>query len=326
MMRMPEFVREYVGSHLKSKKLLHAQKTAMLSTEVSKMLIKQKSECVLQGKGERDIMTLLVHAKASEKENARLSDEEMLGIMRVLIIAGHETTANTLTWALLELSRRPDLQTKLREEIRVVEQALISRGVSQCTTTDLDSMPYLNAILKETLRYHPVVISLMRQAAKDNVIPLSRPVTTTSGDAITELPIEKGQIVVTNKDIFGEDADIFYPERWLDSRVKNVTSVGVMDNLFTFSGGVRACIGWKFAVIQLQAFLFELLGKYEYSATPESRDTRREAAIAMVPTLPGQLHKGSQLKLGIRAVTIEEGLSVDPECAEWKRGDSSYPT
>ncbi|KAG6874431.1 hypothetical protein C0992_007756 [Termitomyces sp. T32_za158] len=325
-MRMPEFVREFVGSHLKSKKLLHAQKAAMLSIEVSKMLIKQKSECLPQGKEERDIMTLLIHANASEKENARLSDEEMLGIMRVLIIAGHETTANTLSWALLELSRRPDLQAKLREEIRVVEQALIARDVSQCTTADLDSMPYLNAVLKETLRYHPVVISLMRQAAKDHVIPLSRPVTTTSGDAITELPIEKGQIVVTNKDIFGEDADIFDPERWLDSRVKNIASVGVMGNLFTFSGGVRACIGWKFAVIQLQAFLFELLGKYEFVATPESRDTRREAAIAMVPTLPGQLHKGSQLKLGIRAVAREECLSVDLERAEWKNGDSSYPT
>ncbi|KAG6868121.1 hypothetical protein C0993_007422 [Termitomyces sp. T159_Od127] len=142
MMCMPEFVREFVGNHIKSKKLLHAQKAATLSTEVSKNLIKQKSEFLPQGKESRDIMTLLVHANASEKENARLSDEEMLA-------------------------------------------------------ADLESMPYLNAVLKETLRYHPVIISLMRQAAKNHIIPLSRPVTTTSGDVITELPVEKGQMVIT---------------------------------------------------------------------------------------------------------------------------------
>ncbi|KAG6835177.1 hypothetical protein H0H93_004249, partial [Arthromyces matolae] len=313
MLQLPEFVREFIGNRISSKKLLHAQKAAKLSEEVSRELIRQKSEALLQGKGSRDLMTILVKANASEKADARLSEEEMLGVMRVLILAGHETTANTLSWALLELATRPDIQAKLREEIENVQRTYLSRGDSHYTPADLDSMPYLNAVLKETLRFHPVVISLARQAAKDDVIPLSRPVTTSSGDVITEIPVSKGQKVITsigsynrNKEIFGEDADTFDPERWLDSRVKRLVSVGATDNLMSFSGGVRTCIGWRFAVKELQSFLFELLGSFEFTPTPESRATRREAALVMVPTLPGEVEKGAQLRLGIRAVEREE--------------------
>lgn len=105
----------------------------------------------------------LVKANASENEKTKLSEEELLGVMRcvachgpctlsadlfiiirVVILAGHETTANTLSWMLLELMRQPDIQTKLRQEILAMRQ---TTGDSY-TTSDLDSMPYLNAFLK----------------------------------------------------------------------------------------------------------------------------------------------------------------------------------
>ncbi|KAG6816759.1 hypothetical protein H0H87_003154 [Tephrocybe sp. NHM501043] len=307
MIRLPAFIREYIMDNISSKKLLHAQKTAKLSTEVTNELIQQKREALLQGKGSRDIMSLIVKANASEDENARLSDEEMLGMMRVVILAGHETSANTLSWILLELSRRPEMQAKLRDEIRSVQQAVHVRGDSHYTVADLDSMPYLNAVLKETLRFHPVIISLMREAARDDVIPLSKSVTTTSGEIITELHVPKGTTITTsigcynrNKEIFGDDADVYDPERWLDSRVQKTTSFGVLGNLMTFGGGIRACLGWKFAAIELQAFLFELLGNFEFAAIPESGSIRREAALVMVPTVEGEVEKGAQLRLGIR--------------------------
>ncbi|KAG6907508.1 hypothetical protein DXG01_008652 [Tephrocybe rancida] len=218
--------------------------------------------------------------------------------MRVVILAGHETTANTLSWMLLELSRHPEMQAKLREEIRSVEDAFHARGDSHYTSADLNSMPYLNAVMKETLRFHPVVISIQREAAKEDVLPLSTPITTTSGDVLTELPIPKGTKITAPIGVFGEDADVFDPERWLDSRVKKTTSVGVIGNL--------ACIGWKFAMVELQAFIFELVGNFEFLPTNESQEIRREAALVMVPTLAGEVEKGAQLRLGIRAVSKEE--------------------
>ncbi|KAF5375503.1 hypothetical protein D9615_009187 [Tricholomella constricta] len=310
---VPSPFRELLGDHLPSTKLFHVRSTAKLATGVAKELVDQKADAYLQGKGNRDILSLLVRANASENEKTKLNEEELLGVMRVVILAGHETTANTLSWMLLELARHPDIQTKLRDEIASMQRTLQTRGDSNYTASDLDSMPYLNAVLKETLRFHPVAINAFRQAAKDDVLPLSNPITTASGEVIHELPIPKGVRIISSihgynrkKEVFGEDAHVFNPERWLNSRVIKSTSVGVLGNLMSFSGGVRSCIGWKFAVVELQAFLFELVGGIEFLPTPASQKVRREAALVMVPTIEGQVEKGSQLPLRIRVASKGE--------------------
>lgn len=69
---------------------------------------------------------------------------------------------------------------------------------------------------------------------------------------------------------------------------------------------VRSCIGWKFAVLELQAFLVELIGTFEFSLTPESWKIRREGALVMIPTVEGEVEKGSQLPLRVRFASREE--------------------
>ncbi len=64
-----------------------------------------------------------------------------------IIMAGHETTSNSLSWALLELAKHPEIQSKLRDEIRAMEPLILSRGGS-FTATDFDNMPYLTAVVK----------------------------------------------------------------------------------------------------------------------------------------------------------------------------------
>lgn len=109
------------------------------------------------------------------------------------MLAGHETSASTLSWTLLELARAPYVQTKLRAEIRAAERAVAARGGTEFTPADLESMAYLAAVLKEGLRIHPVAYNLDRVAGRDDVLPLSKPVTTTSGQQIHVLPIAKDQ-------------------------------------------------------------------------------------------------------------------------------------
>ncbi|KAG6836440.1 hypothetical protein H0H93_007976 [Arthromyces matolae] len=234
--------------------------------------------------------------------------------MRVVMIAGHETTANTLSWMLLELARHPDAQKKLREEIRQMQRTLHSRGETSYTQADLESMPYLNAFVKETLRYHPVAFNTYRQASRDDVLPLSKPIVTKTGEVLTELPVPKGLNFITsimgynrNKELFGHDASVFNPDRWLrPGGVKKSISIGVLGNLMSFSGGVRSCIGWKFALGELQAFLYELAGQMEFSTTPETNKIRREAAIVMIPTIEGQVEKGAQMPLRVRVAPKDE--------------------
>ncbi|KAK0215088.1 cytochrome P450 [Armillaria fumosa] len=283
-----------------------------LSTSVAKDLFKEKSEALLSGKGRRDIMSLLVKANASRNAKTRLPEDELLAQMNTIILAGHETTANTLCFGLLEFCRHPEIQQKLRREIHSTERTIRNNGRTEFTSSDLDSMPYLCAVVKETLRYHPAVYHVSRVSAQDDVLPLSKPITTTSGKILHELPIPKGLQIFSsvaaynrNKDIFGEDADVFNPERWLRESVPSTTvSLGVYGSLFTFTGGARSCIGWRFAVLEMQMFLIQLMGSFEFSMTGD-KDIHREATLVMIPTTEGEIEKGSLLRLKIKIAQRE---------------------
>ncbi|KAK7032242.1 hypothetical protein VNI00_013200 [Paramarasmius palmivorus] len=284
-----------------------------VSRDVARQLLKEKAGDIDQGKGNKDVMSLLVKANLSENEKHRLSDEELLSQMTTIFTAGHETTSNSISWTLVELSRRPEIQNRLREEILAKKRELAANGNTTGTfvAEDFDTLPYLNAVLKESLRYSPVIPQIQRVANEDDVIPLSEPIVTSDGKYINEVPIHKGQKVVIsingynrNKNVFGEDAQEFNPDRWLNSTSTNSgSSVGVYANLATFAGGHRGCIGWRFAILEMQAFLVELISNFEFSATAESSRIRREAAGVMIPTLEGELEK----------VAFNAPFNLDPE-------------
>ena len=145
----------------------------------------------------------------------KLSDEELYAQMRwvplydyltsiiedhvaysTLLLAGHETTATTLAFMLLELARNPKVQSRLRREIRMMDATVKERGNSELTVTDLEGMPYLNAVIKEGLRLHPVEAQTLRIASQDDILPLSKPILTTSGKLIHEVLVPAGTEVV----------------------------------------------------------------------------------------------------------------------------------
>ncbi len=135
--------------------------------------------------------------------------------MFTLTLAGHETTSSTLTFLFYELSRNPEYQARMREEIRSLRARVTARGGHEFTLEDVDSLTLtMNAIKvsltltcvyvhvegpdcerpsQETLRLHPILIGLPRVAEKDDVIPLSRSIRSTSGEVVTEIPIRRGQ-------------------------------------------------------------------------------------------------------------------------------------
>ncbi|KAJ4471510.1 cytochrome P450 [Lentinula aciculospora] len=231
---------------------------AHVAEATAKHLVETKSGLLLEGKNKKDIMSLLGGVKANLEaplnSKVRLSEEELLAQMRVLLFAGHETTSTTLSFALFELSR-------LRKEIRSV---IAGRGDTEITAQDLDSMPLLGAMVKETLRFHPVVMHLFRVAVEDDALPLSKPILTTGIKTFLETT-----------------------DGW-SGHVTSGVSLGVYANLAAFSAGIRSCIGWRFAlrVLELQAFLVELLGNFEFTATP---------ALERI----GELEKGSQMPLRV---------------------------
>ncbi|KAK0240869.1 cytochrome P450 [Armillaria nabsnona] len=309
---MPQRLLRFFAERAPVQRFKHARMTNELSSQVAKKLLHEKYQALVAGKPSRDIMTLLVKANVSENPKTRLDDEELLAQMNTIIFAGHETTANTLSWTLLELSKRPEVQERLRAEIRTKERLVFDRGDNEFTVQDLDSMPYLTAVVKEVLRFHPVVYNVARVAARDDVLPLSKPMTLTTGKVVQEIAIPKGTFILSsiagynrNKDIWGEDAHAFNPERWLRGSMNKDVPVGVYGNLFSFVGGLRSCIGWRFAVLELHAFLIEIINIFEFSMTTEAERIRREASTVMTPTVEGAVEKGSQLPLRVSIASRE---------------------
>ncbi|KAI0066958.1 cytochrome P450 [Artomyces pyxidatus] len=277
-----------------------------LSNDIARILV-----CARAGSADgRDALSLIIRANASEDESRRLTDAELLPQLATILGAGHETTTNTLGWILLELARHPDAQKKLRDEIRSAR--------AEAADVNLDTLPYLNAVIKETLRFDTVVPHLFRVSTRDDVIPVSAPISSPSGDSTFELPIPKGtQIIISdvaynrNKDIWGADADVWRPERWLEQSDGDAghantasmrTRVGVLGNLMSFGSGHRACLGWRFAMVEVQEFTAELVAHLRVEMTPRAERVRRENCLVMLPMVEGEAAKGNQLPLRLSFV------------------------
>jgi cytochrome P450 len=258
-------------------------------------------------KGSKDIISILVQSNLVEDARAQLSEREILSQIATLLVAGHDTTASSLTWLLYELSKHPEDQQRIRDEIKAARANVEARGDNDLLPSDFNNMDFTNAVIKEGLRLHPIVPTLLRKADSDDVIPLSQPIETKSGKIISEIPISKGQAITASictynrlRSVWGEDADEWNPNRFLgDGREKS--SLGVFANLMTFSAGLRACIGWRFAVLEMQAVLVELVENFEYRF-PEGVEIIRLNAGLMAPMVEGKMHEGVQMPLHVSVI------------------------
>ncbi|KAG8908284.1 hypothetical protein FRB99_007817 [Tulasnella sp. 403] len=161
----------------------------------------------------RDILSILVRANLAvdTKESDRMSDQEVIDQIGSMILAGHETSSTSLTWMLHALSKPENIriQDKLRAELLAVDNERPSMD-------ELNALPYLDAVIRETLRLDAVVESTARVAEKDNVIPVSEPFVDCHGVLRDEIRIAKGEIVIIpiltlnrHPTIWGEDGGEF---------------------------------------------------------------------------------------------------------------------
>lgn len=129
-----------------------------------------------------------------------------------VLLAGRDTTASLLTNVFFIISQRPDIWAKLQEDVQQLNGALP-------TFEQLKDLKYLKGVLNESLRCHPIVPINSRQALEDTTLPLGG-----GPDGRSPFFAKKGSIVSWNlyvmhrrKDLYGEDAEEFRPERWLDN-------------------------------------------------------------------------------------------------------------
>ncbi|KAH9066246.1 cytochrome P450 [Lactarius vividus] len=269
----------------------------------SRGLIKQSTN---KGDG-NDIMSDLLRANGSSNPKNKMTNDEMADQIATFLTAGHETTSKSLTWYFYAIAKHPEAQVRIREEIALVRARTAGEEFS---IADLDSMSYTLATLKESLRLDPIIWYIAKTASRDDILPLSFPITTKSGKQITSIPIKKGtpidiSLAAYNRlpDVWGEDANEWNPERFLDPPrgFKEASSnIGVFGNLMSFSTGTRGCIGWQFAVFEMQIIILALLENFEFSLPPQTEKTKiyRRPSHVMLPLTEGQ--KGPWMSLRIK--------------------------
>ncbi|KAJ3812883.1 cytochrome P450 monooxygenase [Lentinula aff. lateritia] len=280
-----------------------------------------ESKKALQNSGDdlksKDLLTLLVKSNMNGEPSQRMSDRDVLAQIPTFLVAGHETTRQVptnleskpqatylpagTTWALFGLVQHQDVQKKLREELRTM-------ATDNPTMEQLNLLPYLDAVVKESLRLYAPVPSVLRVAAQDDVIPLSHPLKDNKGVEHHSISIAKGQTVIVpllalnrDKATWGEDAMEFKPERWERVPAAATSVPGVWGHMMTFLGGPRACIGYRLSLIEMKALLFVLVREFEFELAVPSEEIIKKTMIVQRPRVRSEPEGGTQLPLLVRA-------------------------
>ena len=189
-----------------------------------------------------DVLSRLI--QVGDDEHAPLTDEELRDQLVTLLLAGHETTATALAWALYELGRDPELRARVQQG-----------------DDDL-----LEAVLKESMRLHPVIPMVVRTLMKPATIAGREfPAGTTVGPSI---------LITHSREDNYNDPTAFRPDRFLGTNPPTNTWI-------PFGGGVRRCIGAGFSLMEGVAVLREVLAAYDVESV--GTDAPKVRNITSVP-------------------------------------------
>ncbi|KAH5466538.1 hypothetical protein HBI22_180030 [Parastagonospora nodorum] len=232
---------------------------------VARDLIADKRAKIEKGEAKQiDILSVAM-------ESGGFTDEDLVNQLMTFLAAGHETTASALSWAVYLLCKHPDTQTKLREEIR---SQLDLNG--EINSTEIDRLPYLNAVLNETMRIFPPVPLTLRETAHDTTIQGHFiPAATT----IVICP----WAVNTSERLWGSDAKEFSPERWLGAGRANTGGAESNFAVTTFLHGPRSCIGKEFAKAEFACLVAALVGKFEIEFEDGEWELKIQGGITAKP-------------------------------------------
>jgi len=190
-------------------------------------------------------------------ESGGFSDEDLVNQLMTFLIAGHETTASAFSWAICMLCKYPDIQRRLRDEVRASLPDPRS-SASSISSADIDNLPYLNAVCNETLRVWAPIPLTLRVAEKDtsllgHYIP--------KGTTIFIPP----WAVNTSKELWGDDAADFKPDRWTGAGNANTGGAESNYSFLTFFHGPRSCIGQSFAKAEFACLVAAWVGTFDTS-------------------------------------------------------------
>lgn len=203
-----------------------------------------------------DLLDMLIHAKYEDTQ-LPMSDEQLVDEMLILFIAGHETTANALTFIFFEISQHPEAEKKLKQEIA-------EEGENVFRAENLMKKSFTVNIIKEAMRLHPPAWAIDRQALED--------------DSFKEYSWKKGTLIILyiaglhRNPKYWEQPDSFIPERFDDENAKNFA-------YYPFGAGPRLCIGEHFAMMEMALIIRKFY--YNYTFISSRKELQKKALVTL---------------------------------------------
>jgi cytochrome P450 len=214
-----------------------------------------------------DLLDMLIHARYEDTQ-LPMSDEQLVDEMLILFIAGHETTANALSFIFFEISQNPETEKKLRQEIR-------KEGENVFTTENLMKKSFTINIIKEAMRLHSPAWAIDRQALED--------------DSFKDYSWKKGTLIILyitglhRNPKYWSDPNSFIPERFDDENAKNFA-------YYPFGAGPRLCIGEHFAMMEMALIVRKFYKNYSFISY--QKDLEKKALVTLRTTsLKGKIIK-----------------------------------
>jgi cytochrome P450 len=216
--------------------------------QIEKILYRIIAERRASGRDAGDLLSMLLHAQ--DEDGSRMTDRQLRDETITLFLAGHETTASTLSWAWWLLAQNPAVEVRLHEELDAV------LGDRPPSLDDTPRLVYTGHVVTEALRLYPAAWGMARLAVEDH--------------ELAGYPVKKGMGIamaqwVVHRDPRWYDApEEFRPERWESDLTKRLPRFAY----FPFGGGPRQCIGNAFALMEATLILATVAKKFRMRLVP----------------------------------------------------------
>ncbi|OAA39427.1 Cytochrome P450 family protein [Metarhizium rileyi] len=232
------------------------KRARQLTVDYKDRLVELAANVPPKGIGEPDrLIDRLIAARKSEA----FTEKQLRDNLTITFVAGHENPLLALLSTMYLLAKSPDAQRRLREEVGTIGDAVPGWDT-------LQTMPWLTAVVYESLRLLPPISQLITRRAATSV-------TLDNGKVVPEGTYIGYNCYSTNRhpDAWGQDADQFLPQRW-GSTCEEVQKLYRLRRsraeFISFHGGRRACLGEKYALMQIKATLYVLVKEFQWRLDP----------------------------------------------------------
>jgi cytochrome P450 len=234
---------------------LRYQRAAQRLDDIVYDLIRERQA---SGQRNKDLLSMLLEARYDD--GSAISKQQLRDEVMTLLLAGHETTAVSMSWTWFLLSQNPEVEERLSSELRRVLDGRSPR------VKDLADLPYLERVIKESMRLYPPVWALVRNPVKECEIGGYR---IPAGSSVL-----MSQWVMQRDLRYYAEPERFNPDRWLNVRANEMPKFAY----FPFGGGSRTCIGASFAMTEAALVVAAIAQRYTVRVLPD-------CSAEIVPTI-----------------------------------------